>query len=139
MSRRVTFGLALVALGMAFTVAKVTGGQSVFWYVVFGWSGIAATFCPVMILSVFWRGMSKKGALAAMITGFCCVPLFTFVVPELGEVGALVAQLSELPPSVLLSAVAGVVVSLGDTEGSERLAEVGLELDEAGAKEPPGT
>lgn len=133
LSRWVTFALALIALAIAFSVAGITGRQSVFWYVLFGWSGIAATFCPVIILSVFWRGMTKRGAMAAMISGFLAVPLFTFVVPKLGAAGAVVAQLSELPPAMVLSIVLGVVVSLSDRAGAERLREVGKELDEAGA------
>ncbi|PRQ01221.1 sodium/proline symporter [Enhygromyxa salina] len=131
LSRWVTLGLAVGALAIAFGVAGMTGRQSVFWYVLFGWSGIAATFCPTIILSVFWRGMTKRGALAAMISGFLAVPLFTFVVPKLGAVGAVVAQLSELPPAMVLSVVIGVVVSLGDRAGAERLREVATELDEA--------
>ena len=114
LSRRVTLALAVCALLIAFGVAIVTGGQSVFWYVIFGWSGITATFCPTMVLSLFWPGFTKRGALAAMTTGFLAVPLFTFVVPKLGTVGALIAELSELPPSVLLSALVGIVVSLID-------------------------
>ncbi|WP_219906712.1 sodium/proline symporter [Enhygromyxa salina] len=133
LSRRVTFGLALVALAIAFSVAAVTGGQSVFWYVLFGWSGIAATFCPTLMLSVFWRGMTKRGALAAMITGFLAVPVLTFVIPKLGPAGALFAELSELPPAIVLSLIAGVVVSLRDPEGAQQLREVATELDEAAA------
>ena len=114
LSRKVTVALAGCALLIAFGVAGITGGQSVFWYVIFGWSGIAATFCPTMILSLFWPRFTKRGALAAMTTGFLAVPLFTFVVPRLGAVGELLATLSELPPSVLLSAFVGVVVSLLD-------------------------
>jgi len=114
LSRKVTLALAVGALIIAFSVAGVTGGQSVFWYVVFGWSGIAATFCPTMILSLFWSGFTKRGALAAMTTGFLAVPVFTFVVPKLGAAGELIAALSELPPSALLSALVGVAVSLGD-------------------------
>jgi sodium/proline symporter len=133
LSRRVTFGLALIALLIAFGVAGITGRQSVFWYVLFGWSGIAATFCPTIILSVFWRGMTKRGALAAMITGFLAVPLFTFVVPKLGAAGAMIAQLSELPPAMVLSLLLGVVVSLADRRGAEQLEGVGKELDESAA------
>jgi sodium/proline symporter len=133
LSRRVTFGLALIALILAFGVAGMTGRQSVFWYVLFGWSGIAATFCPTIILSVFWCGMTRRGALAAMITGFLAVPLFTFLVPKLGALGAVIAQLSELPPAMVLSFAIGVAVSLGDRAGAQRLGEVGTELDEAAA------
>ena len=131
LSRWVTVGLAVVALLLAFSVAWATGGQSVFWYVIFGWSGISATFCPTIFLSLFWSRFTRRGALAAMITGFLAVPLFTFVVPRLGPIGEQVAALSELPPSLLLSGLVGIVVSLADPRGAERLESLGAELDAA--------
>jgi sodium/proline symporter len=131
LSRRVTFALAVVALIIAFCVAAVTGGQSVFWYVVFGWSGIAATFCPTIILSLFWRGFTRRGALVAMVTGFVAVPVFTFVVPKLGAFGEIIGEFSELPPSVVLSMLAGVLGSLGDEAGREQVRATGPELDDA--------
>ena len=42
----------------------------IFWFVLFAWSGIGATFCPVMILSLFWKKMTKAGAIAGMCSGF---------------------------------------------------------------------
>ena len=117
-SRIATVVLALVALGVALTVAVVTPGRTVFWFVIFGWSGIAATFCPTMILAVFWRGMTRQGAFWAMIFGFLAVPLFKFGAPNLpGEAGVFFANLGELPPSFVLSGLVGWVVS---SVGSER-------------------
>ena len=55
--------------------------KGVFWIIIFGWSGIAATFCPVMILSLFWSGLTAKGARCAMVAGFLGVPFFKFVAP----------------------------------------------------------
>lgn len=105
MSRVMTVVLAFVALGITLLV---TGpNQTVFWFVIFGWSGIAATFCPTVILSLFWRRFSRNGALAAMATGFVCVPLFEFV-----PMGEVVTALGGLPPSFLLSGLMGIVVSL---------------------------
>lgn len=52
LSRIVTLGMALVALGLAFTVVVLSPDRTIFWFVIFGWSGIAATFCPVIIS--FW-------------------------------------------------------------------------------------
>jgi Na+/proline symporter len=122
-SRIATVVLALVALGIALTVAVVTPGRTVFWFVIFGWSGIAATFCPTMILAVFWRGMSRQGAFWAMIFGFLAVPLFKFGAPNLpGDAGVFFANLGELPPSFVLSGLVGWVVS---SVGSERVDVMG--------------
>jgi Na+/proline symporter len=130
-SRVATFVLAFAALAVAVGVAVSTPDRTVFWFVIFGWSGISATFCPVMILSLFWAGITARGALVAMVTGFVCVPLFKFVAPELPEVGDAFAKLSELPPAFAASLVAGVVVSLLDRKGREALRDVDDELREA--------
>lgn len=111
-SRIVTLVMALVALGIAMTVAILTPGRTVFWFVIFGWSGIAATFCPMMILSLFWRGYNEAGAIASMITGFACVPFFKFVAPTLGDAGPYFKELAELPPSFAMAMLVGAVVSL---------------------------
>jgi SSS family transporter len=112
LSRIATIALAFVALGIALAV---TGpNQTVFWFVIFGWSGIAATFCPTVILSLFWRGFNTPGAIAAMVTGFVAVPLFKFV-----PMGEAMAALGELPPSFVLSAAVGIAVSLVAGPGAQ--------------------
>jgi len=78
----------------------------VFWFVIFGWSGIAATFCPTVILSLFYKRFTGTGAIAAMVTGFVAVPLFKFV-----PMGEVMAALGELPPSFAASAIVGIGVS----------------------------
>ncbi|MCP4437966.1 MAG: sodium/proline symporter [Aureispira sp.] len=110
-SRVVTIAMALFALGIAMTVALTTPDRTVFWFVIFGWSGIAATFCPVIILSLFWKGYTEKGAIASMITGFLGVPIFKFVVPTLDGIGPYFKELAELGPSFALAMLVGVVVS----------------------------
>lgn len=131
-SRKATVALAAVALAVAIGVAVLTGRGSVFWFVIFGWSGIAATFCPTIILSLFWSKMTARGALAAMITGFLAVPLFKFGAPHLPGIGEVMVELTELPPSFLLSGLVAVLVSLSDPDGQEALAGVEDELLEAG-------
>ena len=78
---------------------------------IFGWSGIAATFCPVIILSLFWKGYSEKGAIASMITGFVSVILFKFVFSNIEGIGAYLKELDVLAPSFLLAMLVGFIVS----------------------------
>lgn len=111
MSRYVTVILALLAFLLAIGVALVTPERTIFWFVIFGWSGIAATFCPTMILSLYWRGMTARGAMAAMIVGFLSVPLFKFVAPQLSWVGPIFDALGELPPAFVLSGLAALVAT----------------------------
>ncbi|NOY25211.1 MAG: sodium/proline symporter [Oligoflexia bacterium] len=131
LSRKATLALGGAALALALAVGTLVEGRTVFWFVIFGWSGIAATFCPTLILSLFWRRMTAKGALAAMIAGFVSVPLFKFGAPALPGIGPYAAQLAELPPAFLLSFVLGVVVSLLDRPGQAAVADVAGELEDA--------
>ena len=113
MSRNVTFLLATVALAIAMTVAVTTPGRTIFWFVIFGWSGIAATFCPAMILSLSWDRFNARGAMGAMISGFFAVPLFKFGGTALpGFAGVFFSELGELAPAFLLSMVVGAVLTL---------------------------
>ena len=109
LSRLVTLGMALLALGIALTVAVVTPSRTVFWFSIFGWSGIAATFCPVIILSLFWKAYSEKGAIASMITGFACVPIFKFGVQEIEGIGIYFEKVDVLAPSFLLAMISGFI------------------------------
>ena len=53
LSKKVTITLAVLALVVALAVSVLSPTRTVFWFVIFGWSGIAATFCPVIILTIF--------------------------------------------------------------------------------------
>ena len=102
-SRWVTLIMSVIALIIAMVIAKISPDRTVFWMVIFGWSGIAATFCPVIILSLFWKGLTEKGAIASMITGFLCVPFFKFVVIPMEGIGPYFEKLDVLGPSFLIS------------------------------------
>jgi sodium/proline symporter len=102
-SRWVTLIMSVIALIIAMVIAKISPDRTVFWMVIFGWSGIAATFCPVIILSLFWEGLTEKGAIASMITGFLCVPFFKFVVIPMEGIGPYFEKLDVLGPSFLIS------------------------------------
>ena len=130
-SRWATFGLGSAAFAIAMAVALLVEGRTVFWFVIFGWSGIAATFCPTMILSLFWAGMTRNGALASMISGFLCVPLFKFGSPLVPTIGPYLVELAELPPAFAVSFLVGIAVSLADSAGRERLAGVDQEIRDA--------
>jgi Na+/proline symporter len=111
LSKKVTLILAFLALGVALLVSVLLPDRTVFWFIIFGWSGIAATFCPVIILSLSWDGYTEKGAIVSMVTGFLCVPLFKFIIPAIDGIGIYFDKLDVMLPSVLLAIIAGVVTS----------------------------
>ena len=111
-SKKITFFLALLALFVALFVSVLSPTRTVFWFVIFGWSGIAATFCPVIIMSIFWDGLTEKGAIVSMLTGFVSVPFFKFVVPLNQNIGPFFEKLDVMLPSVLLAMFFGGAVSV---------------------------
>ncbi|MFQ5630288.1 MAG: sodium/proline symporter [bacterium] len=130
MSRKATLSMALVSLTIAMLVAwnthEGTAG-TIYWFVIFGWSGIAATFCPTILLSLFWNRMTARGAMAAMMTGFVCIPIFKFWAPLLPMVGQSFNDLTELPPAFLLSLIAGFIFSKIDARGQKVVADFSVE------------
>ena len=111
LSKKVTLTLAILALGVALAVSVLSPTRTVFWFVIFGWSGIAATFCPVIILSIFWNDYTEKGAIATMVTGFLCVPFFKFGVPNISTLEPYINKLDVMLPSVLLAMLVGWATS----------------------------
>jgi sodium/proline symporter len=110
-SRIVTVGMALVALCIAVLLYYLYPDRQIFWIMIFGWSGIAATFCPVIILSIFWKGYTEKGAITSMISGFASVILFKFVFSNMEGIGKYFVELDVLAPSFALAMIVGYIVS----------------------------
>ncbi len=137
LSRRVTLALSLVSFGVGIGIMLYDKENGVFWTIMFGWSGIAATFCPTMILSLYWSGLTARGAKFAMVAGFLAVPFFKFAAPALllsagleGWVERL-ADLDVLLPSFVIGFLVAIVVSAMDKQGRARMAGIDAELRDA--------
>jgi SSS family transporter len=130
LTRKVTISLSLVSFCVGIGMMLVDKENPVFWVIIFGWSGIAATFCPTIILSLCWSKLTALGAKCAMVAGFLGVPLFKFVVPGfLSETwSGYLESLDVLLPSFLVGFVVAVVVSLLDEQGQKRMEGIEEEL-----------
>ncbi len=137
LSRRLTIILSMIAFGIGIGIMLYDKDQPIFWTIIFGWSGIAATFCPVMILSLYWRGLTAMGVRCAMIAGFLGVPFFKFAAPPilaamgLDDVAGYLGALDVLLPSFIIGFIVAIVVSLLDKPGQARLEGVAEELKDA--------
>jgi sodium/proline symporter len=138
LSRTMTVALSLVAFAIGIGIMLYDKENGVFWTIIFGWSGIAATFCPTMILSLFWSKLTALGAKCAMIAGFLSVPLFKFAVPaileaaELHQLNIYLTDLDVLLPSFAIGFLVAVVVSRFDADGRERMKGIEEELNTSG-------
>ncbi len=140
LSRMVTIVLSLIAFAVGMAILIYDKDTPLFWIVIFGWSGIAATFCPTMILSLYWSKLTALGAKWAMVVGFLMVPIMKFIVPPLLESAGqdtMVGYLSDLDvllPAFAAGFIVAIIVSLTDREGQRQLGEIRDELKAAAAK-----
>lgn len=110
--RRITVVFAACALGLALTISVLSPDRTIFWFVIFGWAGIAATFCPMIILSLFWTRFTEKAAIASMITGFSMTMITKFVIQNLDGIGPYFVALETMPPSFLSALIVGYLVTI---------------------------
>lgn len=92
----------------------------------YAWAGFGAAFGPLILLSLYWRRMTKWGALAGMLVGAVTVIIWS-------KVPALTDFLYELLPGFVFSLLAVVIVSLlTKTEGKteERFDEFTAKMKE---------
>ena len=82
--------------------------SSVFQIVSFAWAGFGAAFGPVVLLSLFWKKSTLKGALVGMITGGAFVFIWKYGIARLGGAFAIY----ELLPAFLIALCVNVAVSL---------------------------
>ena len=110
-SRIATFVLASLALLVALLVAISTPERTIFWFVLVGFHGIVASFCPTIILALFWKRFTEKGAMAAMISGFLGVLFFKFIMPRLDGIGIYFDKIAKLARALLIGLLSGYLVS----------------------------
>lgn len=99
-SRIVTLLVALTALIIGITAKKL-----VFYLVLFAWGGLGAAFGPIIILSLYWKRITRWGAVAGILTG-TVVEVAWYFIPRLKAI------VSEWLPATILAALAVVTVSL---------------------------
>ena len=62
--------VATVVMSIAALMVSSMEIRLIFWFSLFGWAGIACAFCPPLILTLFWKGTNKYGAMAGASGGF---------------------------------------------------------------------
>jgi sodium/proline symporter len=98
--------VSLVAIALAFDRSS-----NILSLVSNAWAGFGAAFGPIVILSLFWRGVTRDGALAGMVVGAVTV-LFWLYAPITIDGQSLSSVLYEIVPGFALSFVTTLVVSM---------------------------
>lgn len=78
--------------------------DSILKLVSFAWAGFGGAFGPIILLSLYWRKLTAKGALFGMVAGAITVGIW-------GSIDALSNMLYEIVPGFAISLIIAVVVS----------------------------
>jgi sodium/proline symporter len=73
---------ATVVIGAGGLATALSGSRMIFWFTLFAWSGLASAFAPVVLLSLFWKGTTRAGAIAGMVGGFFAAVLWALLLKE---------------------------------------------------------
>ena len=113
--RIAVLGIAVIAIFLGYDP-----NSKVLELVSYAWAGFGAAFGPVIILSLFWKRMTRNGALSGIIVGALTVVIW-------GNLTGGIFDLYELAPGFLLGVLAIIIVSLLDKAPS---AEIQNEFDQ---------
>ncbi|TLS36027.1 sodium/proline symporter PutP [Pseudalkalibacillus caeni] len=111
--------IALIAILLAYNPES-----SVLNLVSYAWAGFGGAFGPVIILSLFWKRMTRNGALAGIIVGAVTVIVWA-------QLSGGLFDLYEIVPGFVLCWIASMVFSY---VGDEPTPEMEAEFDEANAR-----
>ena len=103
--RFVVFFIALIAL-----LLSLNPKSSIFGLVSYAWAGFGATFGPLILLALYWRGMTANGAIAGLITGGITVVAWHQIPASVAPIFGLY----EIVPGFVVCLIFSVVVSLLD-------------------------
>lgn len=112
-------GVVLIVAIIAYFIAssKGEGAQAIMNMVENAWGGFGSAFGPVVILSLFWRRFTYKGAIAGVVGGALTDVLwYAFLSSSTG--------VYELLPGFLVGLICAVVVTLIDKKPSAEVTDI---------------
>jgi sodium/proline symporter len=99
MSRIFVLLLVVVSLFLGFVAEEL-----VFWLVLFAWAGLGAAFGPTSILALYWKGTTKAGVIAGILSGAAIVIVWN-------RVTVLKEMMYELVPAFIIAFLVTLLIS----------------------------
>lgn len=103
-SRAVTVALGASALALALGTDPLDPQSTVYKLVLYGWGGLAGCFSAPVTLALFYRGMTRAGCLAGMVSGALTVLAWR-------NIPAISSVAYEVLPAMAVSAISILLVS----------------------------
>ncbi|GAA0435319.1 sodium/proline symporter PutP [Lentibacillus halophilus] len=105
--------LATLVIALIAALIAINPESSVLNLVSYAWAGFGAAFGPTILLSLFWRGTTRTGALSGVVVGAITVIVW-------GDfLSGGIFELYEVVPGFLLNLMVAVVVSLAGKPSSD--------------------
>ena len=108
-SRTFVILIACIAL-----IIGLSPNSSVLELVAYAWAGFGATFGPIVILSLYWKGISEQGAIAGMIVGGIVIIIWK-------NLSGGIFDIYEIIPGFILSVLAIVIFSRNNQVNHEQV------------------
>jgi sodium/proline symporter len=118
-SRIIVLVIAVVAYFIA--SSKGEAAQAIMDLVSNAWGIFGAAFGPTVLLSIFWKRFTYKGAVAGIIVGAVVDMLWLWLPVSDGLTLYAVTGVYEIIPGFIASAIAAVVVTLIDKAPSQEV------------------
>ncbi|MGI6083969.1 MAG: sodium/proline symporter [Acetivibrionales bacterium] len=100
--------ITLLVISAFAMIIALDENSIIFKVVSFAWAGFGATFGPIMLFSLFWKRVTRSGAIAGMLSGGIMVFVWYYLIKPIGGVFGIY----ELLPAFLVSCIAIVITSL---------------------------
>lgn len=112
--------IAVMIIAIVAYSISLNPNSSVFKVVSFAWAGLGSTFGPVVLVALFWRRATAKGALAGILAGGITVIVWKNLSQHFGGIFSLY----EIVPAFIISLAAIFIVSLIDNEPPAEITEL---------------
>ena len=96
--------IVILLVGLGGTIIALSNIRMVFWFVLYSWAVMGASFAPPIILGLYWKRITASGALSGIVIG-AIVTVIWYNVPILKN------SIYELVPAMVASFIVTVVVS----------------------------
>ncbi len=106
--------LSVVLVSIVAFIIALDQNSSVLDLVAYAWAGFGATFGPLILLSLYWKRMTRNGALAGIVAGGITVLVWK-------QLQGGIFELYEIVPGFICSIIAIVVFSLLDKKPAEEI------------------
>ena len=105
LSRIMIVLLGLVAFGIA--LFSELQGKKIFGIVSYAWSGLGSAFGPALVLTLWWKRITRKGIIAGLLTGFITTIIWA-------NIELLQSSVTERLTSFIFAFVIIIIVSIID-------------------------